>query len=329
MNFLVALVIVTALVAFGVEASALPALRGVAVIGLPYAAFVLFVGGMVARVIGWARSPVPYHIPTTCGQQKSLPWIRWSRFESPFGTWGVLGRMALEVLFFRSLFRNTKTEIHGEKVTYIANKWLWFGGLVFHYAMLVVLLRHLRLFLEPVPQFVLWIEKLDGFFQVGVPVYFVTTILFLAGAAYLLMRRLFAPRIRYMSLTADYFPLLLLLSIGTSGFLLRHVAKTDIESVKALLLGLISLRPEVPSSLSVLFVVHLVLVSSLFAYFPASKLVHAGGVFLSPTRNLPNNSRAVRHINPWNPEVEVHTYEEYEDEFRDRMKAAGLPVEKE
>jgi nitrate reductase gamma subunit len=57
--------------------------------------------------------------------------------------------------------------------------------------------------------------------------------------------------------------------------------------------------------------------------------MHMGGVFLSPTRNLPNDSRINRHINPWNPEVKVHTYAHYEDEFREKMKDAGLPVEKE
>jgi nitrate reductase gamma subunit len=56
--------------------------------------------------------------------------------------------------------------------------------------------------------------------------------------------------------------------------------------------------------------------------------MHMGGVFLSPTRNLVNNNRARRHINPWNYPVKVHTYQEYEDEFRDVMKAADMPLEK-
>jgi hypothetical protein len=67
----------------------------------------------------------------------------------------------------------------------------------------------------------------------------------------------------------------------------------------------------------------------LVGYFPFSKLMHMGGIFLSPTRNLANNNRAVRHVNPWNYPVEVHTYEEYEEEFREKMIEAGLPVEKE
>jgi hypothetical protein len=63
------------------------------------------------------------------------------------------------------------------------------------------------------------------------------------------------------------------------------------------------------------------------AYFPLSKLMHMPGIFMSPTLNLANNSRARRHINPWNVPVEVHTYQQYENEFRGRMIEAGLPVE--
>jgi nitrate reductase gamma subunit len=73
----------------------------------------------------------------------------------------------------------------------------------------------------------------------------------------------------------------------------------------------------------------LFLLCVLISYFPFSKLMHMGGVFLSPTRNLANNSRCVRHVNPWDYPVHVHTYAEYEDEFREKMKGAGLPVEKE
>src|SRR5512132_2431147 len=79
---------------------------------VPYAAAALFVVGVVAKVLSWARSPVPFRIPTTCGQQKSLPWIRQAKIENPSTTTGVIVRMALEVLCFRSLFRNTKTELH-------------------------------------------------------------------------------------------------------------------------------------------------------------------------------------------------------------------------
>jgi nitrate reductase gamma subunit len=134
---------------------------------------------------------------------------------------------------------------------------------------------------------------------------------------------------RYISLAADYFPLLLLLGVALSGVLMRYFFKTDIAGVKELGMGLLSFSPVVPEGVGVIFYIHLFLVSVLFAYFPFSKLMHVAGVFLSPTRNLVNNNRMRRHINPWDYPVKVHTYEEWEDEFRDVMKAADMPLEKE
>ena len=95
-------------------------------------------------------------------------------------------------------------------------------------------------------------------------------------------------------------------------------------------MGLVTFHPSIPQGgIGGIFYVHLFFVCILLAYFPFSKLMHMGGIFLSPTRNLPGNTRAVRHVNPWNYPVKVHTYEEYEDEFREKMIEAGLPVEKE
>ena len=74
---------------------------------LPLAAAVVFVVGFIWRVVYWAKSPVPFAIPTVGGQQKSLDWIKPSRLDAPWTRAAVIGRMALEVLTFRSLFRNT------------------------------------------------------------------------------------------------------------------------------------------------------------------------------------------------------------------------------
>jgi nitrate reductase gamma subunit len=110
---------------------------------------------------------------------------------------------------------------------------------------------------------------------------------------------------------------------------MRYFIRVDITSVKELITGLVSFRPTIPQGIGVIFFVHLFLLSVLIAYFPFSKLMHAGGVFMSPTRNMANDNRVSRHINPWNYPVKVHTYSEYEDEFREKMKEVGLPVEKE
>ena len=296
---------------------------------IPYLAFIIFLAGMIYQVVKWAKCPVPFRIPTTCGQEKSLPWIKYDRFESPFTTFDVIGRMVLEVLFFRSLFRNTKTVIHGERLSFVSAKWLWLGAIAFHYSFLVVLIRHLRFFTEPTPFFVRLIEKIDGFFQITIPALYLSGIILVAALLFLLARRVFDPKLRYISLPADYFPLFLIISIALSGILMRYIFKTNIVAVKELTMGLATFHPRLPEGISAIFYVHIFLVSVLFAYFPFSKLTHMAGVFLSPTRNLANNNRAIRHINPWNPPVKIHTYEEWEEEFKDKIKAAGIPLDKE
>jgi nitrate reductase gamma subunit len=320
-------VLILVLIVFaGVKAGNLHFLFGVVI---PYAAIITFITGVIYRILKWAGSPVPFRIPTTCGQQKSLPWIKHSKIENPSNTLGVIKRMALEVLLFRSLFRNLKTEIREEKVVYGSEKWLWLAGLVFHWSFLIIILRHFRLFVDPVPAFMHLIESFDGFLQIGVPRLFITGVILLVSVAYLLFRRFFIQQVRYISLANDYFPLFLILGIGLTGILMRYFTKVDLVNTKQLIIGLFSFKPEIPEGVGVIFYIHLFLVSILFAYFPFSKLVHMPGVFLSPTRNLSNNNRTKRHINPWNYPVKVHTYEDYENDFREKMKKAGIPVEKE
>jgi nitrate reductase gamma subunit len=153
--------------------------------------------------------------------------------------------------------------------------------------------------------------------------------LILLALLYLLGRRILNPQVRYISLFTDYFALFLLIAIAVSGIWMRHLDKVDIIKVKELALGLVAFNPTAPEGIGVIFYIHLLFVSVLLVYFPFSKLMHMGGVFFSPTRNLANTNRMKRHINPWNPKVKVHTYEEYEDEFRDLMKNVGLPLDKE
>ena len=322
-----AVVALGVIVFIGVKVAGLRYLFGVII---PYAAFFAFLIGVVYRVMQWARVPVPFRIPTTAGQGKSFDWIKQNTIDNPFTSIGVIIRMAFEVLLFRSLFRNTRAELRdGPQLSYGSTKWLWLGGLAFHYTFLIILIRHLRLFLEPVPLPIAIVEALDGFFQVGAPVLYITDLIFIGAVTFLFLRRVVIPQVRYISLAADYFPLFLIGAIGVTGVLMRYFLKTDVVGIKELTMGLVTFSPVIPQTIGTIFYIHLFLVSALLAYFPMSKLMHMAGVFLSPTRNLANNNRAVMHVNPWNYPVKVHTYAEYEDDFRDKMKAAGLPVEKE
>lgn len=306
---------------------------------LPVVALLIFIVGFISRVIGWARSPVPFCITTTCGQQKSLPFIKENKIDNPSTKLGVVVRMFLEVVFFRSLFRNTRMKINeGGRLSYHLEVFLWLGALLFHWAFFTVLVRHLRFFLEPVPQFIGLIESLDSFFRVeilydvaqfGMPGIYVSGLLLFVAVTYLLLRRIFVSQVKYISLIADYFPLLLILGIALTGILMRYFLKVDVTAAKDVTMGWVTFQFVTPaSSIGTIFYVHIFLVCVLLVYFPFSKLMHAGGVFLSPTRNMTANSREVRHINPWNYPVAVHTYEEYEDEFREKMIEAGLPVDK-
>jgi len=334
MYSLLAVVVLFLLSYLGVKVGLAP-LFGIVI---PYLAVAVFLVGVVRRVMGWAKSAVPFRIPTTCGQQKSLPWIRHNKIDNPFTPGGVVIRMILEIVCFRSLFRNTRNAIREGKLVHEWEIWLWAAALAFHYSFLVVVFRHLRLFTDPVPVWVQMVEHIDSFFRFeiltdsfhfGLPAVFLSGFVLLAAVTFLFLRRVLSPAVRYISLAADYFPLFLIFGIAFSGILMRYFSKVNIRNIKELTMGLVTFHPHIPDGVDPVFYVHLFFVSILLAYFPFSKLMHMAGVFLSPTRNLPGNTRAVRHVNPWNYPVPVHTYEEYEEEFREKMIEAGLPVEKE
>jgi nitrate reductase gamma subunit len=179
-----------------------------------------------------------------------------------------------------------------------------------------------------VPVCITWLETLDGIMQLGAPRLYMTSMIILLALGFLLSRRLLNERLRYLSLPSDYFPLWLLLGIVCTGIWMRYIGKTDIATVKAFIMGLVSFSPQSADGIGGVFFAHMTLVSCLLAYFPFSKLTHMLGIFFSPTRNLPNNTRAQRHVNPWNPPKKYHTYEEYEDDFRELMHEAGLPLDK-
>lgn len=230
-----------------------------------YAATAMLVGGLVVKINRYARTPAPLKIPTT---------------PAPTTTAGVVLRMAREVALFESLFKS--------------NKWIWLFGWLFHVSLLLVLVRHLRYFIDPVWFWVGWAQpfgKYAGFAMV-------------AGLGALWARRFLVDRVRYISTPSDHLMLVLLIAIGLSGLGMSFVAHTDIVSVKDFFLGLMvfDLRP-LPADPVLL--VHLSLVALLMVIFPISKLLHAPGIFFSPTRNQTDDSRERRHIAPWAKKFDV------------------------
>ena len=332
MKYAFSFLAVIALILIAWLGSQIPGMQYFFGVAVPYLAVMVFLGGFVYRVMQWAKSPVPFSIQTSCGQGKSLDFIKHDRLESPHTNTEVVARMALEILTFRSLFRNTKSEIHdGPKLTYESSKWLWLFALIFHYSFLMIVLRHMRLFLNPVPELLAFLDWADSMFEIGTPSMYMTTAGLILGCVLLFSRRLYNRQVRFISLMNDYFPLVLIFAIAVTGGLMRHFLRggIDIVAIKELAVGLVTFHPVINTDIGAIFYIHLFLVSALLVYFPFSKLMHLGGVFLSPTRNMKNNTREVRHINPWNPDIKVHAYASYEDDFREFMVEANIPVEKE
>ncbi|MBN1279967.1 MAG: sulfate reduction electron transfer complex DsrMKJOP subunit DsrM [Chlorobium sp.] len=323
-----AMVVVLALVPFiGVQYLGMSYLFGVII---PYAAVALFVAGFFYRMVDWLGRPVPYNITSTCGQEQSLEWIKQDSIESPSKPWHAAVRVLMEVFLFRSLFRNNKAELRkGPDLVYGSAKWLWLGGLVFHWSLLVIVLRHARFFFVMTPGFADSLEQMDSFFDITLPAFYLTDALVLSAITFLFVRRVTDAKMRIISLPTDYFPLFLLGGIVGAGVLMRYIAKVDVMPVKDQMLRLMSFSFEPPGEIGTLFYVHLFLVCVLLLYFPFSKLVHMGAIFLSPTRTMLNNSREKMHVNPWRKPMRIRTYGEYEDDYREKMKKAKLPIEKE
>ena len=219
----------------------------------------VFVIGLGLKIRNYAKTPAPLKIPTT---------------PAPTALAGVGWRMAREAVFFESLFKSSK--------------WTWLFGWAFHVALALVVLRHLRYFQEPVWLPVVLIQPFGtyaGFAMV-------------AALGGLWARRWLVDRVRYISTPSDHLMLALLLAIGLTGLGMRFVAHTDIVAVKVFMLGLLRLDwqalPADPALLA-----HLALVALILIVFPISKLLHAPGLFFSPTRNQADNAREVRHISAW------------------------------
>ncbi len=231
---------------------------GTIVAVLFYVATAILFLGLAYRIRLYARTPAPLKIPTT---------------PAPVTRAGVVVRMVKEVVLFESLFK--------------ANKWTWLFGWVFHAALVLVVMRHLRYVTEPVWFWVNWVQPFGlyaGFAMV-------------AGLAGLWVRRFAVERVRYISAPSDHLMLLLLIGIAATGLMMKYVAHTDIITLKTFVLGLMYFDWQ-PLPADPVLLIHLGLVLVLLLVFPFSKLLHAPGVFFSPGRNQVDNPREKRYVSP-------------------------------
>ena len=229
-----------------------------------YVAAAVLIVGLARKMVQYARTPAPLKIPTT---------------PAPLARTGVAARLVREVVLFESLFK--------------ASKWTWLFGWIFHAALLVVLVGHLRYFTEPVWAPVALVQGIVPYAGLAM----------IAGLAGLWARRFLVDRVRYISAPSDHLMLALLVAIGASGVAMRFGVHTDIVALKAFALGLVRFDWQPIPSDGVLLL-HLVLVAALMAVFPFSKLLHAPGLFFSPTRNQADDPRERRHVTPWATKIE-------------------------
>ena len=210
-----------------------------------YFATGVFVIGLAVKIRSYAKTPAPLKIATT---------------PAPVTTGGVSLRMAREVVFFESLFKSSK--------------WTWVFGWTFHFALLLVVLRHLRYFQEPVWMPIVLIQPFGTYAGFAL----------VAALGGLWARRWLVDRVRYISTPSDHLMLALLIAIGLTGMAMRFVAHTDIVAVKVFVLGLMRFDWQ-PVPADPVLLIHLALVAGLMIVFPISKLLHAPGLFFSPIRN--------------------------------------------
>ena len=226
-----------------------------------YFATALLVFGLARKIWQYARTPQPLKIPTT---------------PAPTTATGVVWRTVKEVTVFSSLFKS--------------NKWIWLFGWMFHFALLLVLMRHLRYFQNPVWFWVPWVQPFGKYASFAM----------VAGLAGLWARRILVDRVRYITSPSDHLILLLLVSIGLSGMTMKFYAPahTDIIAVKQFFIGLMTFH-IVELTPDPVLMVHLALVATLMIIFPISKLLHVPGVFFSPTRMQIDNPREKRYVSGW------------------------------
>ncbi|WP_198263357.1 respiratory nitrate reductase subunit gamma [sulfur-oxidizing endosymbiont of Gigantopelta aegis] len=228
-------------------------------------AFLVLVIGLTKKIIQYSRVPAPLKIPIT---------------PAPLTKGGVAIRLAKEAILFAALFRS--------------NKWTWLFGWMFHMSLFVVLIIHLRYFIQDVPTWLVLLQPIGKY----------AAFTMFIGLTGLLVRRLFVARIKYISAPSDYLWLLMLMVIALTGIVMRFVSHTDIVAVKEFALGLIYFNWQTLPSDIVLWV-HLFLVALLMILLPFSKLLHIPGLFFAPTRNQVDNPREKRHIAPWAAELDA------------------------
>ena len=264
---------------------------------LPYLALGVCLAGLGWRLLRLRRTPVALAVPLWPAPRTRLGW---------------LGR-----LLSAWSWRPGGTEARGG------------GRLVaglFHFSLLLLLLAHLRLLVNPVPPALVWLARAGE----------VAGWALSAALTALLLRRLVSPVLRRLTAPGHWLLLGLLLALAASGLGLRYWLPPDLVAVKRLTRSLVCFHPTTPPLLSPLMTLHLLLALALAVVFPFSRLVHGLWLVFSPVLE-PWRSRDQALPNPWDrafrgdlPSEEalrpgepgLYTLERYREHLR-RRRAQG------
>ncbi len=138
----------------------------------------------------------------------------------------------------------------------VVNPALWFGEWIFHVSFLLVLLRHLRYFLDPVPAWVWSVQFAGAIAGYVLPL----------SLVYILVIRLLTTREKYAS-RPNMFLLSLVLVISLIGVIMHAWLTPNLLEVKLFALGLAYFKPA-PAPENLLFVTHFILVLVLIPFLP-------------------------------------------------------------
>jgi len=179
----------------------------------------------------------------------------------------VAASAAVDILLLRRLF--------------FSNAFLWLGEWLFHVCLALVMVRHLRFFLEPVPSCVAALQT---------PVTIAGYLLPLS-LIYIFIAKLVIEKKSYIA-SSNFFLLALLLLSGISGLLMKLWFRPDLVGIKWFSLGMVTFRPvEVPHS--PLFIIHFVLFLIVFAYLPSH--IAAAPLSLLDARQREKAVRSLMH----------------------------------
>jgi len=223
-----------------------------------YVALLIFTFGIIRKIVVYARTPQRLNVPT---------------MPAPRTKAGVFIRMLKEVVLFESLFKSSV--------------WTWFFAWLFHAGMVFTLIVHLRYLTNPTW---VWVDALIPFNKIA-------SACMAIGILGLLVRRCFVDRVRAISAPSDYLMLVFFLGIPVTGIAMRLLTNTDYSAVTEFAQGIVQLSPK-PMSGHIILFLHIAIVCILLVIFPFSKLLHAPGMFFSPSRNQSDNTREINMSKP-------------------------------